>query len=60
DAQDSRLQIDEANKQKEEALRNARRLQTQIREVTRELEEIKVVRNESLMNVKEWQTKIKS
>ena len=34
--------------------------QTQIREVTREMEEIKVIRNESLMNVKEWQTKIKS
>ena len=33
---------------------------TQIREVTREMEEIKVIRNEAMVNAKEWQTKIKT
>ncbi len=34
--------------------------QTQVREVTREIEEIKVTRNEAMVNAKEWQTKIKT
>jgi chromosome segregation ATPase len=32
----------------------------QIREVTREMEEIKVIRNEAIVNAKEWQGKIKT
>ncbi|CAF2533206.1 unnamed protein product [Rotaria sp. Silwood2] len=48
--QDARQQIQTANKQKEEALCNTRRLQIQVRVVICAMKEIKVIRNEALVN----------
>ncbi|CAF1027431.1 unnamed protein product [Rotaria sordida] len=60
DLQSAYQQSQEANRLKDETLRTNRRLQTQIRDLTRELDEIKHTDIVTNLTTKEWQTKLKT
>ena len=57
---DSKQQLDDANKSKEEAIRQLKRVSGSFKELSRELEELRTNRDEIMLNNKDWDKKIKT